>query len=307
MKIYKYLNFQDGLKTLSNNSVLLNNPINYNDPFDCVIKPSKKDEDECYKIILRYYLFKEFSNIALEKKVKIPFCLLWVRWLMKIFKKMVKKVPYYDGMPMFDSISDLIIEKYSETNEEFKQTLTTNQIKFSKEIRNMIDEIKEMLLVSCFSKKYDSILMWSHYGDKHRGLCIEFEVDSDDFKEVIYAKKRKQIDLKTITAVVLGYDFIGEKVSKDNKKILKEISKLLFTKYKDWKYESELRVVHSIKDCDGENIFKKDERYFLKMPKINKVYVGCKANDDDLNNLKQDFPNVEIVVLKDSEKEFAIM
>ena len=29
--------------------------------------------------------------------------------------------------------------------------------------------------VLSFSKLRDDILMWAHYGDKHRGLCLEFD------------------------------------------------------------------------------------------------------------------------------------
>ena len=63
MKIYKYLSAENAIKTLRNNSVLLNNPIEYNDPFDCVISPTKEDEEECFKRIVNYYLFKEFMFI----------------------------------------------------------------------------------------------------------------------------------------------------------------------------------------------------------------------------------------------------
>jgi hypothetical protein len=29
--------------------------------------------------------------------------------------------------------------------------------------------------IACFSKVRDDILMWAHYGDKHKGLCLEFD------------------------------------------------------------------------------------------------------------------------------------
>src|SRR5580704_16264537 len=34
---------------------------------------------------------------------------------------------------------------------------------------------REALRVGCFSERNDSILMWSHYADHHRGICIEYE------------------------------------------------------------------------------------------------------------------------------------
>lgn len=38
---------------------------------------------------------------------------------------------------------------------------------------------KEHVFIACFSEINDSILMWSHYANNHKGICIEF-----DFKEL---------------------------------------------------------------------------------------------------------------------------
>jgi hypothetical protein len=31
------------------------------------------------------------------------------------------------------------------------------------------------LRIACFSERNDSILMWSHYADHHKGICVEYE------------------------------------------------------------------------------------------------------------------------------------
>ena len=307
MKIYKYLPFESGKLIIENNMVLLNNPKNYNDPFDCTIKPSEEDEDKCFKMIINYYLFKEFSKIILEKKVKIPFWLLWVRWELKLFKKLMKKHPYYEKMPGFDGITQIVLKIYSEKNPSFKKEMEENKKVFSNKIKDSVDGIKESLLVSCFSTNKDSILMWSHYADKHKGLCIEFEVDNDNFKKVKYSKKRSQIDLKAITAVVLGYDFIGETVGKENKALMNRLTKLLLTKSRDWEYEEEVRTIHSIDDIDNDNIISDNEKYLLKMPQIRKVFIGCKADRDEVNKLKNEHHEIEFIYFIDSEKEYALL
>jgi hypothetical protein len=38
-------------------------------------------------------------------------------------------------------------------------------------------EISDRYRVYCTSTKADCALMWAHYGDKHRGICIEFGAD----------------------------------------------------------------------------------------------------------------------------------
>lgn len=307
MKIYKYLSAENAIKTLRNNSVLLNNPIEYNDPFDCVISPTKEDEEECFQRIVNYYLFKEFSKIILNKKIKIPFGLLWVRWELKLFNKLMKKHPYYDKMPGFDGMMKIAFKKYSEKDKNFLGELEKNKALFLKKIKSAVNEIKEMLLVSCFSTSFDSILLWSHYGDKHKGVCIEFEVEGNDFKKVEYDKNRKQLDLKTITAIVLGYDYIGEEINKDNSPIIKTISKVLLTKSREWQYESEYRTLRSTKDIDNDAVWTKDNMCFLKMPKIKRIYTGCRIDKDDLENIKNEFKEIEIVELIDSDREYKLL
>jgi hypothetical protein len=33
--------------------------------------------------------------------------------------------------------------------------------------------------VSCFSESWNSILMWSHYADRHKGICLGFDVPEE--------------------------------------------------------------------------------------------------------------------------------
>ena len=307
MIIYKYLKFEDALKTLCNNSVALSNPADYNDPFDCVLTPTKEDEDECFLRIRNYYVFKEFSKIMLEKKIDIPFGLRWVRQELKAFKWIMKKNPYYDKMPGFDGVIDITLKKYFEKEPEAKIAMVKQQEKFSIKVHKMVKTIRESLLVSCFSKNNNSILMWSHYANKHTGVCVEFEVSSEDFQEIKYDKKRTQLDLKTITAVVLGHDYIGEKIDSNNPSIMKKIKKILFTKFIDWHYEDEVRIVFtSHNENDGVFYSDKDNRFLLKMPQIKRIYTGCRIEKKNLEMLKKKYKNIEIVEMKDSEKEYKV-
>lgn len=36
--------------------------------------------------------------------------------------------------------------------------------------------------VLCFSEQWNSILQWSHYGDRHRGICLGFDVSNFETK-----------------------------------------------------------------------------------------------------------------------------
>lgn len=110
-----------------------------------------------------------------------------------------------------------------------------------------VDEARECISkhsACCFCQRNDSLLLWSHYADQHRGICLEFsfvrhgvgvhEIDrSQDGKqyllgEVNYSKQRPSLLVNTDDASVVPYELID---------------KSLFTKSLDWSYEEEWRFV----------------------------------------------------------------
>ncbi len=48
--------------------------------------------------------------------------------------------------------------------------------------------------VICFSSNYDNILMWSHYANNHKGICIEFDLN-DSFFHGKYKDVPSELDL----------------------------------------------------------------------------------------------------------------
>ena len=63
--------------------------------------------------------------------------------------------------------------------------------------------------------------MWAHYADKHKGVCLAFDVPADTCKAVTYAKRRLKLPAKPS---------------------LPDAEALIFTKYVNWQYEQELRI-----------------------------------------------------------------
>ena len=58
-----------------------------------------------------------------------------------------------------------------------------------------IERTKKDALATCFSKRNDSILMWSHYADSHKGVCFEFDYESPYFYDVLYENKIPEFDV----------------------------------------------------------------------------------------------------------------
>ena len=113
--------------------------------------------------------------------------------------------------------------------------------------KNMINSLSvSQLRILCTSATYNSILMWSHYADAHKGICIgfnfnntikgyslELEDTSYNFEEVKY------ID-----------DFDIQKINN------LELKNSLYYKKKEWVYEQECRLVldKEILKNDDKNI-----------------------------------------------------
>ncbi|WP_026658160.1 DUF2971 domain-containing protein [Butyrivibrio sp. AC2005] len=109
-----------------------------------------------------------------------------------------------------------------------KETLT--YIENCDDVRDIL--VKEYRLL-CVAQCYKQPLMWAHYADGHRGVCIEY--DMQDIKKKIY----------TIDTV----SYVPEipTISDDIKNYLTEI---LMYKSLDWEYEREIRAIYKIEPKD---------------------------------------------------------
>ena len=86
--------------------------------------------------------------------------------------------------------------------------------------------------VSCFSGHHDDLLMWSHYGGRYKGFCLEFDSAMANFEkimEVTYSAELPSIDLLPLLA-------------SDN---YEQVLSLFSTKAEAWRYEAEWRAVHT--------------------------------------------------------------
>ena len=92
--------------------------------------------------------------------------------------------------------------------------------------RNYMITISRLL---CFSRTYMNPVLWSHYADKHRGICLAFDVPKHLLLNVTYDAVRLAVDFRSEASKAGG-------VSHETAR------RLLTTKYVDWEYESEVRM-----------------------------------------------------------------
>lgn len=128
---------------------------------------------------------------------------------------------------------------------------------------------REMGLL-CFSANWSSPPLWSHYADKHRGICLGFDIPKDKVVAVSYSASRLKSQAKKIM------------LSSDIDDPLRDL--LVCTKFSDWSYEREYRMRIPLKKAINERgLFFWP---FGKELKIMEVILGPVSKDNDLPSIR---------------------
>jgi hypothetical protein len=145
--------------------------------------------------------------------------------------------------------------------------------------------VRATIGVICFTSEKDNLLMWAHYAQNHKGVCIEFDSAASFFNGQYKDSCKGLFGKET---AVDSYKTIGEikQVSYSKKRPLfidpSEISDgtdFWFTKSEDWSYEKEYRILlpseHAIEQEIG-----KMKYLFYKIDKkiIKSIILGCQMN-----------------------------
>jgi len=230
-----------------------------------------------------YYKLREEKSVEDAIRVE-PFC--------------IANIPLYSFRTINKySISDLINEELTLANPKtFNDPFDTplfnyleiNRNKIIKEseydIKPLVDAYKQ-IKIRCFVKKskkvkerpFEDQLMWSHYADSHKGICIRYRINQE-----VDGKEEQKLEYSNWHEIEyeeqVKFDFL------DNQKMLS----LLKTKKKCWEYENEVRLIHFDPNYDGE---------FKQLPlkeiggKIEVIFFGCKCPPEDKLMIKKIFLN----------------
>jgi hypothetical protein len=132
--------------------------------------------------------------------------------------------------------------------------------------------------ICCFSETNKSLLMWGHYAKNHEGICLKFKslsvednfllpTDSNflRFRKVNYCIKKPQVKLFNRNSIDL------ENIVED----------FIITKFRDWKYEREHRLLAKTDDLNGNSTinFRKDA--------LEGIIFGLKVSRKDALYIKQ--------------------
>ena len=104
----------------------------------------------------------------------------------------------------------------------------------------------------CFSRDWRSPVLWSHYADKHKGMCLGFDVPDKLLKEIVYTKGRS----------ILRAGFFKNGLPASD-----HVERFFITKYEHWRYEEEVRLILCLNETikeDGHCFKQFDEDLVLK-------------------------------------------
>jgi hypothetical protein len=130
-----------------------------------------------------------------------------------------------------------------EANHELKQ-IEYDVSQEKAEIRLLTAKIYQELLsqyergVCCFSTTYNSPVLWSHYGDQHKGICIGYHLNRTPkpvLQKVIYGGNRI-INTSTVARALINES------KEDQEQLDRDV---LLRKAPGWRYEREWRLIGS--------------------------------------------------------------
>lgn len=160
-----------------------------------------------------------------------------------------------------------IISDTKNTKEEIKNFLKQNHFLTRKELayrveyyhknstewhsimKNTIPECLNNTGICCFANNKDSILMWSHYADSHKGICLKFDVlqDLNFFSGCI------KVEYKA--------EYPKYNLARDSSSLVQHH---IQTKSQDWHYEGEVRL-----------LAKHSGPYKFNSKALVEIYFGC--------------------------------
>ncbi|OAQ41966.1 hypothetical protein A5893_02275 [Pedobacter psychrophilus] len=218
--------------------------------------------------------FKDLGSKGLEKVLRIQYLYKYVNLsdaLDYILKENTLKfsdpVDFNDPFDCSEHLIKIKIDKDSERiffdeaclKHNIPRRYRRKQIKKLGKTETYTDALKikkRDFRVSCFSEIPDEVLMWSHYADKHKGVCIKFELDIMKKDYIIYPvnyiSEIQEIDGNANTPYVFYY--------------------LVTTKAARWNYEKEIRAI--TKTGNAIIPFSKES--------IKEVIFGCNVKESEI-------------------------
>jgi hypothetical protein len=257
-RIYKYRrDCSDSRRNLDTDTVWLSSPDSYNDPYDCCFRFSKDD-------LLETFSKKLVDNLVKSNKLQ----------------GVVSAEQIENAKRNHEPLKTIAnhISESSTAKGNLKQMVefcSTRARGIVDGAASTIQQWRKLTKVCSFSAINDSLLMWGHYADNHRGFCLEYDLEGlgaehplrEKLYPVIYSNKIYDLTPWARTLV------LGDRLGFNT-----ELPILcVIHKCDQWRYEKEWRkvlVTHTVeadRDCP--------------VPTTTRVFLGSKMESTKVKEL----------------------
>lgn len=145
-----------------------------------------------------------------------------------------------------------------EVSKELTRQIVSGIIDGETLLKQLTREVISSVGYYCMTTKPDNLLMWAHYADSHRGVCIKFDIlkDLDTFLVPLPVDYNEQyIDFNMLNSDLLS---------------------VLRRKSPDWEYEDEYRIIKT----DYQGLWE------IKPECLAEIIWGCRISEEDKNEIR---------------------
>ena len=219
------------------------------------------------KELIRYFI----------KRGDVPCCLYKYRTIEGVKKLLESHSIYFSSYREFNDpfessiniLTDYTAQQYydsfiyagmrPELAEELTTQVSNGTIDGNTLLRQLTDEVVSSVGYFCMTAKPDNLLMWAHYSDSHKGVCVKFDIlkDLESFMVPIKVDYNSQyIDFNCLTSDLLS---------------------VFRRKSPVWEYEDEYRIIKT----DFQGLWK------INTDCLVEIIFGCRTTGKDKESIKE--------------------
>lgn len=278
-QLFKFFPFnQNSIKCIETNTVFMNNPKNFNDPFDCLLCVDKKE------FIKKYLIEKLIETRAVDRGI------LSKEELMKLETSEFEEnhSPFSNRNTfehiLFELQYDVNNQKERMGADEIYRILRHIDEEYSKGLGKLRENTAKITSFADLNEFQLTTFMelWAHYSQNHEGFCVEYDltkpiVNNNETEMIlggllpcIYSAKQLVLSKRKFYKYVKRIPFTKHEKIEFEKNVLLSF----ITKSSSWSYENEWRLILSNNIC---------EIYENKIPffPIKAIYNGCRMAKDN--------------------------
>lgn len=258
-KLYKYFaNLEYAYDCILNKRIHLESPEYYNDPFDSTY--SERTFGYGNRIqTLQEWLYEIYGYILINMHDSRH---VWIMWdaCTKLTKSDAtdqnKLSECYKETEVLHAIYSLFDDPRF-TENEFRTVVTDGSI----------EQRKSNCSMSCFSEEWNSLPLWSYYANKHKGICLEFDLTKLD--PSVSINQGILSNIRPVHYSNVRPDYLSNASNEQN------LSNFLFTKADAWSHEHEWRLI--LTGC---------ERDYIPFDCLSGIYCGVECDKNRKATIK---------------------